>query len=224
MSQAGFVASLLRRRSAARPALGRTGAPYVLSRRKRMFDFAIAATALLSLTPLLLLCAVLIKLTSRGPVLYLQLRYGKNARPFTIYKFRTMSVLESTEDFRQATAGDRRVTRLGRALRRASVDELPQLWNVVIGDMSLVGPRPHPLLLDERYRALIAGYDRRFAVRPGITGLAQVSGARGETSHVGAMRRRIEFDVSYVDRTRFRDDCLILLKTAREVVVSRVAC
>ncbi len=179
---------------------------------KRAMDLMLASAILFTLLPVLLLIAALIRLESRGPVLYRQPRNGKDMRIFTILKFRTMRPGDDT--CQQAKRCDDRVTRVGRVLRRTSLDELPQLLNVLQGDMSLVGPRPHPLWLDERFGAAIPNYTRRFAVPPGITGLAQINGCRGETPDVETMARRIDWDSRYVDRCSLALDAKILLRTA----------
>ena len=179
---------------------------------KRVMDLTLATAILFVLMPVLALIALAIWLESRGPVLYRQARNGKGKRTFTILKFRTMR--EAPDACRQAQRQDPRVTRVGRLLRRTSLDELPQLLNVLQGDMSLVGPRPHPLWLDERFGPEVPNYTRRFAVPPGITGLAQVNGCRGETPDVAAMARRIEWDTRYVDRCSLTLDLKVLLQTA----------
>jgi len=181
--------------------------------RKRSFDFTLALVALLVLAPTLLLIALLIKLETGGPALYRQERTGYQGRVFTIFKFRTMIVMEDSSAVRQATVGDARVTRMGAVLRRLSLDELPQLLNVLRGDMSLIGPRPHALAHDNFYAAHIEHYPHRFLARPGLTGLAQVSGLRGETRQVDCMRRRVDADCEYIRRWSFRLDLLILLRT-----------
>jgi lipopolysaccharide/colanic/teichoic acid biosynthesis glycosyltransferase len=146
-------------------------------------------------------------------VLFRQTRKGLNGRTFRIYKFRTMRVLEDGAVVRQATRGDARVTRIGRILRSTSLDELPQLLNVLSGEMALVGPRPHALAHDEFYSREISGYDQRFRVKPGITGWAQVNGARGETPTLDHMRRRIELDLWYVQHKSIALDLTILART-----------
>jgi putative colanic acid biosynthesis UDP-glucose lipid carrier transferase len=181
-------------------------------RAKRVVDLVFASVILLALLPVLLLIAALIRLESRGPVLYRQPRNGRDMQVFMILKFRTMR--PEADASRQAQRCDERVTRVGRVLRRTSLDELPQLFNVLRGEMSLVGPRPHPLWLDERFGPEIPNYTRRFAVTPGITGLAQVNGCRGETPDVASMARRIEWDAQYVERASLSLDIKILLRTA----------
>jgi Undecaprenyl-phosphate glucose phosphotransferase len=181
--------------------------------QKRLFDLAIAAAALIAATPLLLAVAVLIRLDSRGPVFFGQRRYGFNQQPFRIIKFRTMRSLDDGDVIAQARPGDPRLTKVGRWLRRWNLDEIPQLFNVLTGDMSLVGPRPHPLPLDQDYQRRISLYARRHNVRPGITGWAQVHGCRGETDTDEKMRRRIEFDLAYIDNWSMWLDLRIIVRT-----------
>ncbi len=180
---------------------------------KRGFDVAAAAFALLLLSPLLLAVAIAIKLDSKGPVFFLQRRYGFNQEPFRIIKFRTMRTMDDGETIQQATKGDPRITRVGKWLRRLNVDELPQLLNVLAGHMSLVGPRPHALAHDREFETKIARYARRLNVKPGITGWAQVNGLRGETNTVDKMARRVEFDHWYIDNWSFWLDLVILFRT-----------
>ncbi|MCC2096399.1 MAG: undecaprenyl-phosphate glucose phosphotransferase [Hyphomicrobiales bacterium] len=167
--------------------------------QKRVFDIVMSSVALLLLSPLILLVAIAIKLDSRGPVFFLQRRYGFNQEPFRIYKFRSMSTMEDGRVIRQVSRNDSRVTRVGRFIRRTNIDELPQLLNVLFGDMSLVGPRPHALAHDQMYERQIANYARRHNVKPGITGWAQVNGFRGETDTCEKMRGRVEHDLQYID-------------------------
>jgi len=183
------------------------------SRLKRAFDLLGAAFGLLLMTPLFLVVAILIRLDSPGPVLFPQDRHGLGGRTFRIYKFRTMTAAASRESFRQATLGDSRITRVGHILRRTSIDELPQLFNVLLGDMSLIGPRPHPIALDLQYTPLVADYMRRYSVRPGMSGLAQVSGHRGPTPTVEAMAARVEHDLRYIDGWTTGLDIRILFRT-----------
>ena len=182
-------------------------------RAKRWFDLALASAAVLFLLPLMLITAVFIKLDSRGPVLFLQKRNGFNGQPFDIFKFRTMHVLEDGPVVQQATRNDPRVTRLGRWLRRSSIDELPQLFNVIRGDMSLVGPRPHATSHNSEYEKVIANYAFRHHVKPGLTGWAQVNGYRGETRTVDQMERRIEHDLWYINHWSPLLDVKIMLRT-----------
>jgi Undecaprenyl-phosphate glucose phosphotransferase len=180
---------------------------------KRTFDVIIAGAALLALALPMALIALAIRMDTPGPVLFRQRRYGFNQRPFRIFKFRTMRVLEDGPVVRQASANDPRVTRVGRVLRRWNLDELPQLLNVLMGHMSLVGPRPHALAHDHEYERRIALYARRHNVRPGITGWAQVNGFRGETATDDKMRRRIDHDLQYIDNWSLWLDLRILLLT-----------
>jgi exopolysaccharide biosynthesis polyprenyl glycosylphosphotransferase len=190
---------------------------------KRLFDLVLALLALGMLLPLMALIAAAIKLDSPGPVFFRQRRAGRHGRIFSIFKFRSMHVLEDGADVVQAKTADVRVTRIGRFLRRSSLDELPQLLNVVAGEMALVGPRPHALAHDEYYGNRIANYRRRQLVRPGITGWAQVNGARGATPRLSDMQVRIDFDLAYVERESFWLDLLILLRTPFEVLRRRNA-
>src|SRR5215831_3908036 len=165
---------------------------------KRLMDIVLGGCALLLTLPVLLLIAVAVKLSSPGPVLFRQRRYGLNGEEITVNKFRSMTVCEDGADVTQATAKDLRVTAIGRFIRRTSLDELPQLFNVLQGTMSLVGPRPHAVAHNEKYRRLINGYMIRHKVRPGITGLAQVHGLRGETDTVDKMAERVRYDLEYL--------------------------
>jgi lipopolysaccharide/colanic/teichoic acid biosynthesis glycosyltransferase len=165
------------------------------------------------LIPFLLVIGALVRVDSRGPALFRQDRTGLNGETFVIYKFRTMTVMEDGESARQATVGDARVSSIGRILRKLSIDELPQLYNVMLGDMSLVGPRPHPPSLDKAFAPKICNYMGRYLAKPGITGLAQVEGARGETSTIEAMQRRVDFDIDYVTRASFSLDIAIIFRT-----------
>ncbi|MGC9953051.1 MAG: sugar transferase [Rhizomicrobium sp.] len=190
---------------------------------KRLLDVAIAVPALIVLAPLLAFLALLIRLESPGPALFRQKRLGYRGRPFDILKLRTMKVREDGETVTQAHPDDARTTRIGRWLRTFSVDELPQLINVVKGEMSLVGPRPHARAHDAFYARLIADYQRRQNVRPGITGWAQVHGLRGATPTVDSMSRRVDFDVWYANHASFVLDLKILLRTPLEVLRRRNA-
>ncbi len=181
---------------------------------KRIFDVALAAVAFTLLSPLLLLIALAVRLSSPGPALFKQRRYGLNGEEILVYKFRSMRVCEDGATVRQATRDDARTTRLGRLLRRFSLDELPQILNVLTGQMSFVGPRPHAVAHNEQYRKLIGGYMIRHKVRPGITGWAQVNGLRGETRTPEDMRRRIEYDIDYLNNWSLWLDVRILARTA----------
>lgn len=181
---------------------------------KAAFDRLAASAALLVLAPLVAICAALIAWEDGGPVFFRQVRRGYNGRPFQIWKFRSMAVVAKDAGFvPQAVLGDKRVTRIGRWLRRTSIDEIPQLINVLRGEMSLVGPRPHALSHDDHFDALIENYFRRQHVRPGLTGWAQISGARGETQTIEDMKRRVELDIWYVQNWSFGRDLWIILLT-----------
>ncbi len=188
-----------------------------LSMQKEVFDRLVAALLIAFVSPLLAVIALAIKLDSRGPVIYRQHRFGFNREAIEVLKFRTMRNENcdgaQAATIRQASRDDDRVTRVGRFLRRTSLDELPQLFNVLRGDMSLVGPRPHAIAHDRHYAELIDGYLGRHRVKPGITGWAQVHGYRGETRTVEDMRRRIEFDLHYIDNWSLALDLKILLRT-----------
>lgn len=185
---------------------------------KRAFDYVVATAALVLVSPVMLATAALIKLTSKGSIIFKQRRYGLDGREIIVYKFRTMSVAEDAEVIRQATKNDSRLTPIGGFLRRYSIDELPQLINVLQGRMSIVGPRPHAVAHNEEYRKLIKGYMVRHKVTPGITGLAQVNGYRGETETVEKMQKRIEMDLDYLRNWSIALDIRILLKTASLVL------
>ncbi|WP_019449791.1 undecaprenyl-phosphate glucose phosphotransferase [Cupriavidus sp. BIS7] len=180
---------------------------------KASFDRAFSCAVLISLSPLLLLIAVLVKLSSSGPVLFRQQRLGIDGHPFDVFKFRTMRVHREA-GVTQAVRGDARVTRVGAFLRRTSLDELPQFINVLRGEMSVVGPRPHAMEHNEIYKELIDRYMLRHRVKPGITGWAQINGLRGQTDTIEKMRKRIEFDIYYIQHWSFQLDLRIILRTA----------
>ena len=180
---------------------------------KRAFDIAFAAAALVALSPLLGLFALAIKLDSPGPVLFFQRRHGFNREQFRIAKFRSMTVMEDGRNIRQATANDDRITRVGRIMRRWNIDELPQLINVLRGEMSIVGPRPHALAHDQLFERRIALYARRHNVKPGITGWAQVNGLRGEIDSPEKIRARVDHDLHYIDNWSLPLDVWIILLT-----------
>ena len=185
---------------------------------KRPIDVLVAGVALIVLWPALLLIAMLIKLDSPGPVIYRQARHGRNERVFTLVKFRTLrieSCAPAAGPFRQVTPGDPRVTRVGRVLRWLSLDELPQLVNVLRGEMSIVGPRPHPVALNEQYATMIDGYLDRHLVKPGITGWAQVNGLRGEIDTLDKMERRVRYDLHYIEHWSLGLDLRIMARTLR---------
>ncbi|TAK85081.1 MAG: undecaprenyl-phosphate glucose phosphotransferase [Betaproteobacteria bacterium] len=180
---------------------------------KRASDLISASAILLLISPLLAAIAIGVKLSSPGPILFKQRRYGLDGRRIVVYKFRSMTVAEDGDVVRQATRNDQRVTRFGAFLRRTSLDELPQFINVLQGRMSVVGPRPHAVAHNEVYRKLIRGYMIRHKVKPGITGLAQVSGWRGETETVEKMKARIDCDLAYLRNWSLLLDLQIILKT-----------
>jgi Undecaprenyl-phosphate glucose phosphotransferase len=190
---------------------------------KRCIDVLFAGIALTTLLPLLATVAVAIKFDSPGPVLFRQKRCGFNGSCFQIYKFRTMSVLEDGPSIIQAQFADKRVTRLGTWLRRTSIDELPQLLNVLEGTMSLVGPRPHAVAHDNRFDKIVRNYAFRRRVKPGLTGWAQVNGCRGPTPTAASIERRVEYDLWYIDNWSFRLDFAILLQTPFEILHGRNA-
>lgn len=189
----------------------------VQSSIKRMLDPVLAAIILLLLSPLFLSLMVAVKLTSKGPAIFRQTRYGQGKQLFDIWKFRSMYIDRCDSRLgsaiRQATQNDPRVTPLGRFLRRTSLDELPQLVNVIRGEMSLVGPRPHAVAEDDHFAQLIERYDHRFRAKPGITGLAQVSGLRGEITSPEFIKMRVAKDNEYIDRMSLALDAWILIRT-----------
>jgi putative colanic acid biosynthesis UDP-glucose lipid carrier transferase len=193
---------------AARPTVGAD-----TSRLKRTLDAVGAALILVFVLPIMLAAAIAIRLDSQGPVFFAQRRTGLNGRPIRVFKFRTMTVMEDGEGVRHARRTDHRVTRVGAFLRRASLDELPQLINVLKGEMSLVGPRPHALAHDDYYAALLPSYAQRFRARPGMTGLAQVTGFRGEIRSLDAMAARVTADNRYIDQWSLWLDVKILVLT-----------
>jgi Undecaprenyl-phosphate glucose phosphotransferase len=183
---------------------------------KRGFDLLVAGLSLLALSPLLCIVALAIKLDSRGPVFFRQNRHGYNNELIPVLKLRTMTTVEdgeTTQTFTQATTNDPRLTSLGRILRRTNIDELPQLINVLRGEMSIVGPRPHPIALNVMFQQRIAPFSRRHNVKPGLTGWAQVNGLRGETDTTEKMQRRIDYDLYYIDNWSFMLDLKIIVLT-----------
>ncbi len=190
---------------------------------KRASDIALASGILALVLPLMACIAIGIKLSSPGPVLFRQRRYGLDGKEIVVYKFRTMTVLEDGNVIKQATRNDHRVTRFGAFLRQFSLDELPQFINVLQGRMSVVGPRPHAVAHNEMYRKLIRGYMIRHKVKPGITGLAQVSGLRGETDTLDKMKARIECDLAYLRNWSLQLDLQIVLKTILVVLKKQYA-
>lgn len=188
--------------------------PFGIDWKKRSVDIVLALFALAVAAPAMLLIALAIKIGSPGPIFFFQTRHGLAKRPFRICKFRTMHIdaCRSPEVI-QATRNDARVTMVGRLLRSLSLDELPQLFNVLRGEMSLVGPRPHAMAHDDSFACLVPGYDLRFRVPPGITGLAQINGLRGEIRTRDALQARIEADLFYVRHRSLGLDMRILLAT-----------
>lgn len=180
---------------------------------KRSFDIVVSVIAILLLALPMLIIALLIKLTSKGPVLFKQDRYGLDARPIKVFKFRSMTVMDNGDTVRQATKGDARITPLGAFLRRTSLDELPQFFNVLLGDMSVVGPRPHAVAHNEQYRKLVDFYMLRHKVKPGITGWAQINGWRGETDSLEKMEKRVEYDLAYIKNWSLFWDAKIVFLT-----------
>jgi putative colanic acid biosynthesis UDP-glucose lipid carrier transferase len=188
-------------------------APVGRSWAKRLFDLVMASGLLLFFAPMMLLIALLIRVTSPGPALFKQRRTGLNGKVFYIYKFRTMTVMEDGR-LLPARREDTRVTKPGAILRRSSLDELPQLFNVIRGEMSLVGPRPHAISHDELYCTLLPHYTERFRARPGLTGLAQVTGFRGEMKTIDCLKGRVEADLRYIGEWSLIMDLRVLFSTA----------
>lgn len=193
------------------------------SRAKRAIDFLGAGLGFIVLFPFLSLIAIAILSESRGPILFRQRRSGRDGQVFVIYKFRTMRVMEDGTDIVQATRNDDRTTRVGRFLRRLSLDELPQLLNVLKGEMSLVGPRPHAVAHDKYYLQTVPSYKLRFYSKPGITGLAQIKGFRGEVRDIPHMAERIACDLEYIENWSLGMDARILLLTAISTPFHRTA-
>lgn len=180
---------------------------------KRVEDLIIASVILVLISPIMLMIALAVKLTSKGPVIFKQRRYGLDGRTIFVWKFRTMRTMDDGGKVVQATVNDKRITPLGGFLRRTSLDELPQFFNVLQGSMSIVGPRPHAVAHNEEYRRLVSGYMLRHKVKPGITGLAQINGFRGETDTLDKMSRRVEQDLEYIRRWSILLDLRIVFLT-----------
>ena len=180
---------------------------------KRTFDIVVAVTAMILLAPLLLIVAIAIKLETAGPIFFWQKRHGYNNSTINVVKFRTMAVQQDNTCFVQTKRQDSRVTHVGRLLRRTNIDELPQLYNVLVGDMSIVGPRPHATAHNAMFEGRILPFSRRHNIKPGITGWAQVNGHRGETDTLEKMQRRVEHDLYYIDNWSFLLDLKIILLT-----------
>jgi putative colanic acid biosysnthesis UDP-glucose lipid carrier transferase len=181
---------------------------------KRLEDLVLGSLILLLISPFMLAIAIAVKLTSPGPAIFKQRRYGLNGEVIEVWKFRSMSVLEDGGHVPQAQKNDPRVTRLGAFMRRTSLDELPQFINVLQGQMSIVGPRPHAVAHNEQYRKLIHGYMLRHKVKPGITGWAQVNGWRGETDTMEKMEMRVKYDLDYINNWSLWLDLKIIVMTA----------
>jgi Undecaprenyl-phosphate glucose phosphotransferase len=190
---------------------------------KRTMDIVLAALALIFFLPIMTLTAIAVKLDSPGPVIFRQTRNGFNGRQFVIFKFRTMTVQENGAAVLQAARDDPRVTAIGRLLRSASIDELPQLWNVLKGDMSLIGPRPHAVAHDSYFENVLSDYAFRHHVKPGITGWAQCNGARGATPSIELISERVKLDLWYINNWSLWLDIQILIKTFFEVLRKRNA-
>lgn len=190
---------------------------------KRIEDVVLASLILLLISPVLCAIALAVKLSSPGPIIFRQTRYGMDGKPITVWKFRSMRVMENDAVVTQATQNDPRVTRTGNFLRRTSLDELPQFINVLMGGMSIVGPRPHAVAHNEQYRALIEGYMLRHKVKPGITGWAQINGWRGETDTLDKMAKRVEFDLEYIREWSLWFDIRIVFLTIFKGFVSKAA-
>ena len=188
------------------------------SKAKRFLDVVVAILGLLTLSPLLVAIAVAVKISSPGPVLFKQKRNGLHGEPFHIYKFRSMKVHNESGFVTQAKKNDERVTRIGSFIRRSSIDELPQLINVLKGEMSLVGPRPHAIEHDEYYKGKIQEYEKRYYAKPGITGWAQINGMRGETESIDKMQARIDLDLWYAKKWSFWFDLKIIFLTPLKIL------
>lgn len=195
------------------PTVERTSARVAASSLKRWLDVCVALFALVLLAPLLALVAIAIQIEDGGPVLFRQRRTGFHGRVFTVLKFRSMLVTEDADDVLQVSKWDARVTRVGALIRALSIDELPQLYNVLKGDMSLVGPRPHAIRHDEAWGRAIPAYRHRFRARPGLTGYAQVCGYRGEVRDIAEIVGRTEADNYYIDNWSLKLELLIVLRT-----------
>ncbi|QGH59734.1 undecaprenyl-phosphate glucose phosphotransferase [Serratia proteamaculans] len=190
---------------------------------KRVEDIVLSIFILLFISPVLLLISAMVKFTSHGPVIFKQRRYGMDGKAIEVWKFRSMKVMENGDKVIQATKGDVRITPVGAFLRRTSLDELPQFINVLKGDMSIVGPRPHAVAHNEQYRKLIKGYMLRHKMKPGITGWAQINGWRGETDTLDKMEKRVEFDLDYIRNWSVWLDVKIVFLTIFKGFISKTA-
>jgi len=180
---------------------------------KKVFDLIFSLIIILALLPIFIVIALMIKLESPGPIIYSQWRVGINGKKFLIYKFRSMYSCETDSEVTSVSRNDPRVTNVGKFIRRYSIDEIPQFYNVLIGDMSIVGPRPHAIIQDKLYSEEIKIYSQRKVIKPGITGLAQVNGYRGEISSLNQMENRVLKDIDYIKRNNLVLDTLIILRT-----------
>lgn len=187
---------------------------------KEIEDRVLAAIILTLISPIMALIALAIRLESRGPIVYKQERHGWDGKVIKVYKFRSMRVTEASSEFKQATKNDARVTKVGAFIRRTSLDELPQFFNVLQGRMSIVGPRPHPISLNDHYKDKVEFYFQRHKVKPGITGWAQVNGYRGETDTLEKMERRIQYDLQYIQNWSLWLDLKIIFLTIFKGFVS----
>ncbi|CAI0963948.1 Putative colanic biosynthesis UDP-glucose lipid carrier transferase [Serratia fonticola] len=190
---------------------------------KRVEDVVLSSCILVFISPILLLISIMIKITSSGPVIFKQRRYGIDGKAISVWKFRSMTVMENDDKVLQAKRGDSRITPFGGFLRRTSLDELPQFFNVIKGDMSIVGPRPHAVVHNEQYRKLIKGYMLRHKMKPGITGWAQINGWRGETETLDKMEKRVEFDLYYIQNWSIWLDLKIVLLTVFKGFINKSA-
>jgi len=190
---------------------------------KRLEDIIVSSIILLFISLPLIVIACIVKFTSPGPVFFRQIRYGMDGKPIMVWKFRSMSVMENGDNVIQAVQNDPRVTKVGKFLRNTSLDELPQFFNVLFGQMSVVGPRPHAVAHNEQYRSLIEGYMLRHKVKPGITGLAQINGFRGETDTLEKMQKRVEFDLIYIRGWSITLDLKIIFMTFFKGFINKAA-
>lgn len=190
---------------------------------KRLEDIFISSLIIMLISPLLLIIAIAVKVSSPGPVIFKQTRYGMDGKAINVWKFRSMTVMENEAVVKQATKNDIRVTRIGGFLRKTSLDELPQFFNVLGGGMSIVGPRPHAVVHNEQYRNLIEGYMLRHKVKPGITGWAQINGWRGETDTIDKMQKRVEYDLEYIREWSIWFDIKIILMTMYKGFINKSA-
>lgn len=190
---------------------------------KRVEDIIVSFIILIIISPILLFIAIAIKLTSKGPILFKQDRYGVNGKIIKVWKFRSMKVMENDRQVTQATKNDPRLTKIGTFLRKTSLDELPQFFNVLRGDMSIVGPRPHAVIHNEQYRSEIMGYMLRHKVKPGITGWAQINGYRGQTDTLDKMEKRVEYDLEYIHNWSVTLDIKIIFLTIIKGFMSKTA-